>query len=85
MSKEKTSRAEKAEEFLLEYLALGAQPAKKVLADAKAVGISRSALYEAKVLRDARDLDVVIRSERRHDGWYWLLKVLNARPKGFPK
>jgi hypothetical protein len=73
-STEKKTRAEKAEEFLLEYLALGPQPANKLLADAKAVGISRSVLYEAKVLCDARELDAVICSERRHDGWWWVLR-----------
>jgi hypothetical protein len=75
-TKPNESRKVRAEAFLLDFLAYGPVPANKLLADAKAAGISRSALYEAKALCDARDINVVIRSEKRHDGWWWRLKEL---------
>jgi hypothetical protein len=63
----KEPRQERAERFLIDYLALGPRSSVSVLADAKVAGISRSALSEARQL-------LPISVDKMPDGcWRWRL------------
>ena len=81
--KAKQSKVEIASEFLLDYLAHGPQPATKILADAKTLKISRTTLFEAKNLIEelADEGDLIVRAERRWNGWFWCLTKVNSRAR----